>query len=123
LKARKDIHGTRDVSYGIDDRTGRATAHADPVTDVWRQVGLYRDMEKRQADLLGADRFIVIDYEELCADPSAVVGRLGGDVLGLNGPAPDIAPLNAMRRRSVSDDEFARLAGLAAGHEGTGKGD
>ena len=121
LTARNDIHGTRDVSYGIDDRTGTASASANPVADVWRQVGLYRDMEARQASLLGADRFIVIDYEELCADPSEVVGRLGRDVLGLNGLAPDIAPLNAMRRRTLTDDEFNCLTTLAAAHEKTGK--
>ncbi|MCB2134352.1 MAG: sulfotransferase, partial [Rhodobacteraceae bacterium] len=110
LKARKDIHGTSDISYGIDDLASAPNMPVDAVEDVCRQVRFYDELQQRQAARLGRDRFIVIGYEDLCRDPAAVVKRLGHDILGLTSDVRPIAPLSASRTRNLDNDEFRRLA-------------
>ena len=110
LKARRDIQGSSDVSYGVDDHDLGGAPAADPVEDVWRQVRFYERLEATQAERLGDERFGVVGYEELCADPTSVVRRIGRTVLGLEDVAAEIEPLRPRRKRTLPEHEFERLA-------------
>jgi hypothetical protein len=107
LKARRDIQGSSDVSYGIDE--GGAAA-ADPVEDVLRQVRFYEKLEAAQAARLGAERFLVVGYEELCADPTSVVRLIGRTVFGFEDVTTGVEPLRPSRTRTLADEEFERLS-------------
>ena len=110
LRARRDIQGTSAVGYGIDDRDLDGAPAADPIEDVWRQVQLYEALEAAQARRLGDERFGVVGYEELCADPTAVVRRIGRSVIGLGDVGAEIEPFRPRRRRTLPEHEFERLA-------------
>ena len=110
LKARRDIQGSSDVSYGLDGGdAGRAPA-ADPLADVWRQVRFYEQLESKQMRRLAGERFLVVSYEQLCADPASVVRQIGRDVFGFEEIAVNIEPLRPRRERTLAKDEFERLA-------------
>jgi hypothetical protein len=111
LRARCDIHGTESVSYGMEPAADAARRKTDdPFADVWRQVRVYRDLAERQVARLGPDRFHVVRYESLCADPAAALRTVARDMLGLDTSVAPIDPLRPSARQSVSDAEFARLA-------------
>lgn len=110
LVARRDIQGTSDVSYGIDDVGAAGEPPDDPIADVWRQVGFFQELEASQVRRLGSDRFLIVSYEDLCADPLSVVRQIGKDVFGIDDVSADLEPLEPRRRRTLPDDEFERLA-------------
>lgn len=119
LKARNDIHGSRDISYGIDESNAAAAKAADPLEDVWRQVDLYQDLQDQQVKRLGPDRFMVVSYEELCADPQAVVARLGRTTFDLDCLGSTIEPMRASRKRSLTEAEFSRLTEMRDARRGS----
>jgi len=73
LIARTEITGDRQIPYGIhhDNRIVQ-----DPVEDVCRQVEFYDAQIQKQQNLLGSDKFMVIDYEAFCAKPDGLVALL-----------------------------------------------
>ncbi len=110
LVARRDIQGTSDVSYGIDDVGVAGTPPDDPIADVWRQVRFYQGLEASQVRRLGSDRFLVVRYEDFCADPLSIVRQIGKDVFGFDDVSASLDPLVPSRRQTLPDDEFERLA-------------
>ena len=109
LKARLDINGSIDESYGMGDRTDGSTLHRDAVSDVWKQVDFYDETAARQVERLGKDRFRIVGYEELCADPAAVVSEIAREVFGLNASTAELQPLQPSKKISVDKDLFERL--------------
>lgn len=83
LGARETIQGTRDAPYGVND-PGRRHVVSDPIEDVCAQV-LYheRRMEEQQRSI-GDRRFWVVEYEQFCVEPHAIVERVGREILGLD---------------------------------------
>lgn len=116
LKARRDIHGTSELSYGMDHQDGSA----DPVEDVWRQVRFYDDLAATQQARLGTDRFMITRYEDLCEKPSDVVQHIARAVFGIQSPMAHIAPLHPHKRRSLDAGLFERLVATCDG-QFTGK--
>jgi hypothetical protein len=110
LMARREIQGSSDVSYGIDDSDRGGAPAADPVEDVVRQVRFYEKLEATQAGRLGDERFLIVSYEELCADPTSIVRAIGRTVFGLGDVTTTIEPLRSRRARTLADEEFGRLA-------------
>jgi hypothetical protein len=90
LVARLDIHGVDDVPYGIDGvRDARST---DVVEDICRQVLFHHQVAQEQQDRLGPERFWIVEYEEFCRNPSALVDAVAIKVLGQPRP-PEAAPI------------------------------
>lgn len=109
LRARREIHGADDMTYGLP---APEPPGADPIESVCRQVVYHQRGALAQQALLGPERFRFLAYEEFCADPAATVllaaGNLGiaeHDVCPV-APATRFSPSNRAR---LSEGEFARL--------------
>jgi hypothetical protein len=79
-RARCDIHGAPTEAYGVTAPS--CPDAADPVRSVAAQVAFYEDVNKRQQERLGEDRFWLVSYEEFCRAPGELVQRVARDVLG-----------------------------------------
>jgi LPS sulfotransferase NodH len=113
LLARRYIHGSDDHPYGLAPPGEKSP---DPVEDVIRQVRYHETLTIRQLDELGVDRFRVVSYEKLCANPRQQISDLAGKLLGLK---PDLEAIpesfTASRSQKVDDETFERLvAGLGS---------
>jgi hypothetical protein len=86
------------------------------VEDVIRQVLYHETLTLRQLDELGPDRFRVVSYESLCADPRQQISELAGELLGMKPDLEAIPESFAVSRSQKLDDEtFGRLvAGLGS---------
>jgi hypothetical protein len=107
LKARRDIHGSDSVSYGIADQSGAGTD--DPIADVWRQVGFYERLTADQRARIGADRFLMVSYEHLCEDPTGMIRNLARSAFDIDGLTVEIPALRPMKRQTLPDETFRAL--------------
>jgi hypothetical protein len=73
-------------------------------------VRFYESLEVTQARRLSNERFLIVSYEELCADPNSVVRQIGRTVFGLEDVTAGIEPLRPRQTRTLGEDEFERLA-------------
>ena len=97
-----------------------------PWEQVAAQVTLLERTIERAAARLGPERVLPVRYERLCADPAGVLGEVR-DLMGRQGPAPDLRPGAvtpfAEQRNAALDAEFgarvdAALARYAEGASG-----
>jgi len=113
LKSRRDIHGSDDASYGLDDPAQKGVTDINPYEAVCRQVAFYQKLEREQLEALGPDRYWIVDYETFCSDPNAIVRRvakyISRDPMCETAAAADLKPFSASRRQNLSDEEFALL--------------
>ena len=70
--ARTKIMGDVTSAYGVQHRP----SSTDPIEDVCLQVLFHEQQAKRQRELLGDDRFIIISYEKFCAEPHGLLGLI-----------------------------------------------
>jgi hypothetical protein len=113
LDARRVIHGSSEVAYGIDDPQ-RATANPDdPLQDVCGQVEFYQQLADVQLRRIGPERFWLVPYEEFCRHPQRLLTRVAREILGLNAGeeefARQLAPLEPSCLQRLPDAEFERL--------------
>jgi hypothetical protein len=119
LLARQDIHGDSSVPYGIGSPVGGDGS--DPIEDVCRQVLYHERMAQWQQEQLGADRFRIVQYEDLCRDPLALAGEICREVLGGQGRTPDesdVQPFEPSTRIRVRPEEYARILEVFSRIEG-----
>lgn len=119
LLARQDIHGDASVPYGIGSPV--SSAHDDAIEDVCRQVLYHERMARWQQDQLGADRFRIVQYEELCRDPLALAGSVWSSILSGRGTRPSaesVAPFEPSTRIRVTPEEYERILEVFARLEG-----
>ena len=80
-----------------------------PWEQVAAQVTLLERTIERAAARLGPERVLPVRYERLCADPAGVLGEVR-DLMGRQGPAPDLRPGAvtpfAEQRNAALDAEF-----------------
>ena len=117
LLARREIHGDDASAYGLH-RAGEEPG-TNPVDSVCAQVMFHEQLAAEQEALLGPDRFWRVSYEQFCADPAALVGRVGRELLGLQQetrPHPPLAPFTASRSNRLPagmlqqiEETFVRL--------------
>lgn len=109
LRARETIHGDRHRPYGIP--APGTEGLEDPIEHVCRQALHHDRVARIQQDRLGADRFWIVDYDEFCRDPGALVERVAADVLEepLAADARRPAPSEPSRSRKVPRGDFERL--------------
>ncbi len=108
LVARRDIHGSDEIPYGLP----APDAGADAVESVCRQVLHHEQAARAQQRALGESRFRLLSYEEFCADPGSVVGSVARE-LGIAErdirPVPSGTRFSPSRRVRIAPEEFARL--------------
>ncbi len=78
-RARCDIHGAPETPYGV---APPAEHSGDAVQSVCAQAAFYEDVNARQRERLGDERFWLVSYEEFCRNPGALVERVASEVLG-----------------------------------------
>jgi hypothetical protein len=78
-RARLDIHGAATVPYGLTTRDARRPD--DAVEDICRQVLFHERLAREQQARLGAGRFMIVHYEDICRDPRSFVETVGRDFL------------------------------------------
>ena len=121
LQARLDIHGSVSHGYGVqdvedlDDRT-------DPIASVCSQVAFLNRKARESQSRVGEDRFWIVDYEEICADPGKFVAAVS-EKLGI--PMPRAAPRRQSRRFRVhnvvrDEKELERIRARLRVFEATG---
>ena len=74
-RARMDIHGAATVPYGLT--TAEARRPDDAVEDICRQVLYHERLARDQQARLGAERFMIVRYEDICRDPRSFVETVG----------------------------------------------
>jgi hypothetical protein len=115
-RARCDIHGRPDASYGIETPDALPANTSDAVASVCSQAQFYEQVNLQQRDRLGANRFWLVPYEDFCRDPRALVRQVAGDVLGderlVEGKPP--ATFTASTSDRVPADIAARIDAFLA---------
>jgi hypothetical protein len=112
LVARSYIHGRRKAPYGLSPPGDPLD---DSVGDVVRQVRYLTAEGRRQASLVGSERFRIVSYEALCARPRELVSEIAKDWLDTK-PALESIPeaLKIADRQLIDDQSLERLrTGLA----------
>ena len=79
-RARMEIHGAATVPYGLTTRDTRRPENA--IEDICRQVLYHERLAREQEARLGAERFRVVRYEDICDDPRGFVESVGSQFLG-----------------------------------------
>lgn len=121
-RARLDIHGVTTVPYGLTARDARCPD--DAVEDICRQVLFHERLAREQQARLGAERFRIVGYEDICADPRGFVASVGRQFLDT---APDFGAtdptLNSFAMGHRGDDgELAAAIREAFTRLGAGDG-
>lgn len=113
LRARREIHGTEEVPYGLAQEDDTAS---DPVLGVCRQVLFHEALAARQVERLGPERFRLVAYEAFCRDPRALVRQVGEQILGRAPTAEELDPaLQSFDPRGRERVEPALRTALEAG--------
>lgn len=112
LRARDEIVGDRALPYGPRHED---PCVEDPVEDVCRQVEFYERRIDAQERLLGPERFVVLRYEEFCAEPEILIEALErrtGGALAYRGPTREGGArrrFEVSRARRLPPDTLAAL--------------
>ena len=85
-RARLEIHGTATVPYGLV--TGDPHRERDALEDVCRQVLYHERLAREQQERIGAERFTIVRYEDICRAPRDFVTSVGRSFLDVT---PDFA--------------------------------
>lgn len=112
LLSRRMIHGSDDISYGMDSPDNQAQHRNDPIDGVCRQIKWLREREDEQQKRIGAERFWKIDYELFCQDPGALVTKVATKLLNTTPPISAIeriSPYEASQSVRLKRCEFEQL--------------
>jgi hypothetical protein len=105
LNARLEIHGTAEKPYGLAQDANRRSR--DPVEDVCRQVLYHEELADMQQKRLGPERFLRVQFEDICNDPRRFVMRISQEVLGepadMSSMDPALVPFTTSRRTQGED--------------------
>ena len=116
LGARETIQGSRATPVRRQ-RSGTQRKRDEPIDDVCAQV-LYheRRMEEQRRRSI-RQRFWVVEYEQFCRAPHAIVARVAREILGVDvdrRPARRAAALGNTNRIKLPADEFERIRATLA---------
>lgn len=117
LGAREIIQGSRTEPYGVSDPTRRNGT--DPITEVCAQVLYHERRIEEQRHEIDPARFWVLDYEDFCRAPHAIVERVASEILDVavdrEALKAALPPLGNTNRITLPAAEFERIrATLAA---------
>lgn len=116
LGAREIIQGSRAEAYGVSDPTKRNGG--DPIADVCAQVLYHERRIEEQRREIDPARFWVIDYEDFCRAPHAIVERVANEILDVSVDADALRaalpPLGNTNRITLPTAEFERIRATLA---------
>ncbi len=81
LEARIEIQGDIHVQYGVDNPDKTEFAQTNFVASVCDQVMYHERKNQEQQQLVGADRFWIVPYEDFCEAPAAFVTQIYQKIL------------------------------------------
>ncbi|MCC6848698.1 MAG: sulfotransferase [Deltaproteobacteria bacterium] len=112
LGAREAIQGTRAAPYGVNDPARHETP-ARPIEDICAQIVYHERRMEEARRIVGDGRFWVVDYESFCAEPHAIVERVGREILGGDVDAAALRrrlpPLGNTNRPKLADAEMDEI--------------
>lgn len=116
LIASRFIHGDESIPYGVKfdiDQNSLEKESFDPVDQVCNQVLRHKEVMRQQESLIGKDRFIVVPYEDFCAEPAKWVSEISNRVLGRDidteALKKNLKPFQISNRRKLEPDIFSRI--------------
>ncbi len=74
-RARIDMHGAATVPYGLT--SGDVRRPDDGMEDICRQVLYHERLAREQQARIGAERFMIVRYEDICREPRSFVETVG----------------------------------------------
>lgn len=112
IRAREFVQGRKAAPWGL---ASRSTTTDDPlgyVTDVCDQIHHIHDRLEDQLDQIDTSRVTHTTYEALCADPQAVIERIGfrSGIELRERTLTSLQHINPPVRKPLSDEEEQRLA-------------
>jgi len=115
LIASRFIHDNDKIPYGVsfntDDEYNRKSL--DPVEQVCNQVLRHKEVMLQQEKLIGKERFIIVRYEEFCAEPAKWVCKISDKILGhglnLETLTKDLPPFQLSNNMKLNQEEFNRI--------------
>ncbi len=122
LGARETIQGTREAPYGVNDPARRATPTS-PIEDVCAQVLYHERRMEEERRIIGDARFWVVDYEQFCVEPHAIVMRVAREILGvevdeqaLRSALPPLRNTNRSKLPAAEIEEIQRTLARLRNH-------
>ena len=115
LIASRFIHGDESILYGVkfDSNEPSNQRAMDPVKQVCDQVQRHKEMQEQQERLIGKERFIVVKYEDFCADPAKWVNKISEDILGQaldrEVLSTTLQPFEISNKRKVDKEIFSKI--------------
>jgi hypothetical protein len=112
LIARRFINNDENQSYGVE--FNHTSQPEDVIQEISEQVKNHKRMILKQQELIGTDRFIIINYEDFCDNPAKTVVKVAAKCLGLNLDMDYmnkvLPPFKISNKRKLSEHEFNKLA-------------
>lgn len=102
LQARREIRGSVSRVYGVQQVASDIKEDHHPIRSVCLQIRFLDDRAVIARDRIGKDRFWIVDYEEFCKHPEALVNRVC-QRLGLSRDDVDGRPEPLENRNTVTD--------------------
>lgn len=116
LIASKFIHSNERISYGVKFNSTKSSTEGeaiDSVEQVCNQVLRHKDVMLQQESLIEKGRFIIIPYEDFCANPSKWVCKISNDILGINLDIEvlrkTLKPFRVSNMRKLDQEIFSKI--------------
>ena len=112
LIARRFINANEKVSYGVDLDTTQKTAD-NYLESLCQDIMTHKNLIQEQQKSIGSDRFIVVPYEDFCANPAKIVSDIARQCLNITIDVQELSevlkPFRAANRVKLSESEFLEL--------------
>ncbi len=116
ILAREAIQGSRSLPYGV--AAPDAWPKADDIDEICSQVLHHRQRAREQQAELGEDRLRIVDYEQFCKEPMALVELVASEWLHVDIDGASVAPrlpqLSASKPSALPPSELDRIASRIA---------
>ena len=116
LIASRFINGDENIPYGVDFNANRQPGDPhglDAVDQVCSQVREYRRISFEQEKMIGSKRFIILPYEDFCADPARWVCHISDEILGQRLDSEilrqKLKPFNLSNNVKIEPEIFSRI--------------
>ena len=113
LIASKIIHGDETISYGVKFNSNKKSLEVDPVEHVCNQVLKYKEVMLQQESLIGKEHFIIVPYEDFCADPAKWVYKISNEILGramnIEVLRKTLQPFQISSKRKLDQEIFSKI--------------
>ena len=116
LIASKFIHGDENTPYGPRFESIKKKQHSpktDPIELVCSQVTIHKKTMLKQQEQIGKERFIIVPYEDFCADPAKWVCKISYDVLkqplDIAQVRKDLQPFRVSKNIKINKEAFIKI--------------